>query len=233
MRSSRLRGALVGVVVAAAIPAAGCTGHRPAGAPRTVSGPQVRRLASEIVLEMVTSRPRLVPAPGTAQRSRCPAGLAALPGPGADPARCYRVVGRPVRITWAAIALIRQAAGPGSYALAVTVPRDGRRALTAITTRAAAGRQLAIIVAGIAFDIAYIEQPVTEGAFEFPLAGRKQARILMRMLSPSRLLPAPARTMAGPLAALRLPGRGPLAMWQFHVSQAGRYRPGTRQVRRR
>src|SRR5258708_445408 len=80
MRSSRLRGALVGVVVAAAIPAAGCTGHRPAGAPRTVSGPQVRRLASEIVLEMVTSRPRLVPAPGTAQRSRCPAGLAALPG---------------------------------------------------------------------------------------------------------------------------------------------------------
>jgi hypothetical protein len=232
MRSSRLRGALVGVVVAAAIPAAGCTGHRPAGAPRTVSGPPVRRLASEIVLEMVTSRPRLAPPPGTAQRSRCPAGLAAMPGPGADPARCYRVVGRPVRITSAAIALIRQAAGPGSYALAVTVPRDGRRALTAITTRAA-GRQLAVIVAGIAWDIAYIEQPVTEGAFEIPLAGKKQARNLMRMLSPSRLLPAPAQTMAGPLAALRLPGRGPLAMWQFHVSQAGRYRPGNRQGRRR
>src|SRR5258708_36893154 len=74
---------------------------------------------------------------------------------------------------------------------------------------------------------------VTGGAYEFLQEGRKQARILMRLLSPSRLLPAPARTMAGPLAALRLPGRGPLAMWQFHVSQAGRYRPGTRQVRRR
>src|SRR5258708_39371739 len=154
MRSSRLRGALVGVVVAAAIPAAGCTGHRPAGAPRAVSGPRVRGLASEIVLEMVTSRPRLVPAPGTAQRSRCPAGLAALPGPGADPARCYRVVGRPVRITWAAIALIRQAAGPGSYALAVTLPRDGRRGPAPVTTRAPARRPPAVIVARIALDIA-------------------------------------------------------------------------------
>lgn len=89
-------------------------------------------------------------------------------------------------ITSAAISLIRHAAGPSSYALAVTVPRGGgRRALTAITTRAA-GHQLAIIVAGIAWDIAHIEQPVTQRAFEILLAGKKQARILMRALSPPR-----------------------------------------------
>ena len=60
MRASRLRSAVAGVVVmAAAILAAGCTGHHPAGVAGTVSRQQVRRLASDIVLERVTSRPRV------------------------------------------------------------------------------------------------------------------------------------------------------------------------------
>ncbi len=182
MRASRLRSAVAGVVVmAAAILAAGCMGHHPAGVAGTVSRQQVRRLASDIVLERVTSRPRVFPPPGSARHSRCPADLAALPGPGADSARCYRLLGRPVRITSAAIALIRQAAGSYSYALAVTVRRGGRPALTAITTRAV-GHQLAVIVAGIAWNIDHVRQPLSEGTFEILLSDSKQARILMRTL---------------------------------------------------
>jgi len=86
-----------------------------------------------------------------------------------------------VRITSAAIALIRQAAGSYSYALTVTVRRGGRAALTAITTRAV-GHQLAVIVAGIAWNIDHFRQPLTEGTFETLLPGRKQAPILMHTL---------------------------------------------------
>jgi len=63
----------------------------------------------------------------------------------------------------------------------VTVRRGGRAALTAITTRAV-GHQLAVIVAGIAWNIDHFRQPLTEGTFETLLPGRKQAPILMHTL---------------------------------------------------
>jgi hypothetical protein len=92
--------------------------------------------------------------------------LAALSGPDADPGNCYRPLGSLVRITSAALSLIRTAMGSYSSALDVTLRPADRAALTAVTTRAAE-HQLAMIVAFRAREIADVQDgPLTADRFE-------------------------------------------------------------------
>lgn len=84
--------------VAAPTPAA-TTPQPPATTPQPAATvPQPRHLASPIVLEAMLSQP-----PSSA--GGCPAGSAALSGPGAGPGVCYRQLGKPVTITSAAVSL--------------------------------------------------------------------------------------------------------------------------------
>jgi len=161
--------------------AAACTSS-PSAAPAT-RAPQMRHLAAAIVLEAVMSRPRLPPPPppSTAVRGRCPAGFAALSGQDADPARCYKQLGGPMTVTYAAISPVPYSA-PGPYGLTVFVRAGDRAALAAITTRAE-GHQLAMIVASQAWSIPeVIDGPLTGGVFEILVQTRQQADELLRIL---------------------------------------------------
>ena len=73
----------------------------------------------------------------------CPAGSAALSGPGAGPGLCYRQLGKPVTITSAAVSL-PSGLPPGASGLLITVPAADVAALTAITTKAADSRNQAL-----------------------------------------------------------------------------------------
>ena len=121
------------------------------------------------------------PPPATVP-GRCPAGFAALSGPDANPALCYRRLGRPMVITYAAIS-----PAPGFsdqapyYALNVTLPASDRAALQAITT-SAHGRKLAVIVAGQAWVIFEERGALTLGGFQILVSTRRQADELLRIL---------------------------------------------------
>jgi len=160
--------------------AVACSAGSPAGATRP---PQMRHLAAAIVLQPVVSRQRMLPAPPPATvPGRCPAGFAALSGPDANPALCYRRLGRPMVITYAAIS-----PAPGFsdqapyYALNVTLPASDRAALQAITTPAH-GRKLAVIVAGQAWVIFEERGALTLGGFQILVSTRRQADELLRIL---------------------------------------------------
>lgn len=162
--------------------AAACTSPRPGSPAAAVTAPRVRHLAAPIVLEAVTSRHRSPPPPPSTARGSCPAGFAALPGPGADPDLCYHQLGRPMTITYAAIALIPPQTPPMSYGLAISLRRGDRARLQAITTQAA-GHQVAFIVAGRAWAIPYVPAgPLTHGQFEILVPTRQQASDLLRIL---------------------------------------------------
>lgn len=164
--------------------AVACTSPPSPSPVHTVREPQMRHLAAAIVLEAVMSRRRLPPPPppSTAVYGRCPAGLAALSGPDADPALCYQHLGGPMTITYAAISPVIPNAGPGPYGLVVTVRMGDRAALEAITRRAE-GHWLAIIVAGRAWSILeMIDGPLTLGEFEILVQTRQQADELRRIL---------------------------------------------------
>lgn len=124
----------------------------------------------------------------------CPAGSAALSGPGAGPpGQCYRQLGKPVTFTSAAVSSYQQtsssgqAAGPsGGSGLLITVPAADVAALTAVTTRAAASRgYVNISVAGKTWGIPEALAPLTTGQFEIALRSSNQALQLQRILVPS------------------------------------------------
>jgi hypothetical protein len=173
--------ALLVLVLAAAVacgtsPSAG----RSASATRT---PQMRHLAAAIVLQSVIGRRRIwPPPPPTTVHSRCPAGFAVLSGPDADPALCYRRLGRPMTITYAAISPVQQLSDQGPYALDVTLRTSDRAALQAITTPSH-GRQLAVIVAGQAWTIFEEKGALTLGDFQILVSTKRQADELLRILS--------------------------------------------------
>lgn len=113
----------------------------------------------------------------------CPAGSAALSGPGAGPGQCYRQLGTPVTITSAAVSLIQQTSAPG---LLITVPPADVAALTAITTKAANSRgYVDISVAGKTWSIPEAMAPLTHGQFSIGLQSRNQVLQLQRILVPS------------------------------------------------
>lgn len=173
---------LLGAAVACTSPSAAS----PAGA---TSAPQMRHLATAIVLEVVTSRGRLPPPPPpSAAPGRCSAGFAALSGPDADPAQCYRQLGHRVTITYAAVSSVQPSCDQAPcdhapyYWLDVTVRAADRPAVRTIITRAH-GRQLAIVIAGQAWSITKIlGGPLANGLFEILVATRRQADQVLRLL---------------------------------------------------
>jgi hypothetical protein len=176
------RPALLLLLLAVAV---ACTSPPRSGPAPVVRAPQIRHLAAAIVLVEVTSRPRSQPPPppSTASRGRCLAGFAALSGPDADPALCYRRLGGPMMITDAAISLIP---GPtqGPWTLAITVPAGDLAALAGLLKRAV-GHQLAVIVAGQAWSIPEVIKapPLIDDQFDVLVATRQQADELLRILS--------------------------------------------------
>lgn len=100
---------------------------------------------------------------------------------------CFRKLGPPVTFTSAAATVYHQPAGPqgqpAHYVLRITLPPAGAAALTAITTEVAGTKDaLAITVAGQAWAIVGISQPITSGEFAIPTQSLSQALQLQRIL---------------------------------------------------
>ena len=173
-RPAGIRAALAALTLACA----GCSHVLPLGAPPPPV-PPTRQLSSAIVLQPVLSRPR-------APASGCPAGSAALSGPGTNAGLCYRELGKPVTITSAGVAFFQQPAvnqQPAQYQLRVNVPAAQTAALTAITTNVAGTQeQLAIIIAGQVWGAFATPRPLTSGTFEIPAQSLSQALQLQRMM---------------------------------------------------
>jgi len=175
-----MRSAAAGAAIAVSVLAApGCTGDHPMSPVSAGSTPQIRPLRSAIVLEPVVSQLRIPPPPGKAGRFTCRPGFAVLPGPGANPALCYKQTGKPVTITSAAVFAVEDL--PPRWGLAITLPPGDRSALAAFSRRAV-GHQIAIIVAGKAWAVPYVQTPLTHGTFEIPGLTRTQANLLQRSL---------------------------------------------------
>lgn len=175
-----MRPAVASAAVAMSVlAAAGCAGGRPIKPVIAVSAPQIRSLASAIVLEPVVSRPGIPPTPGKVGRFKCRPGFAFFRGPGANPRLCYKPIGKPVTITSAAVFSIEDL--PRKWGLGITLPSGDRAALAAVSTRAV-GHQLAIIVAGKAWALVYAQTPLTHGRFEIPGLTRTEVNTLRRML---------------------------------------------------
>jgi hypothetical protein len=146
----------------------------------TATVPQVRHLGSPIVLQAMVGQPSS-PAGG------CPAGSAALSGPGAGNGQCYRQLGKPVTFTSAAVSLSQPTNSSGQPpALLITVPASDVSALTAVTTTAADSRgYVDISVAGKTWGIPEAMAPLTTGQFEIGMHSSSQALQLQRILVPS------------------------------------------------
>lgn len=175
MRSAAMVGAIAMLSV---LTAAGCTGDRPMS-PSAGSFSRIRPLRTAIVLEPVVSQFRIAPPPGKVGRFRCRSGFAFLRGPGANPARCYRQIGRPVTITSAAIAAVEDLSP--KWGLVITLPRRERAALAAVSRREV-GHLLAVVVAGKVWEIPYVQTPLPDGMFEIGGLTRTQANLLQRTL---------------------------------------------------
>lgn len=183
---------------------AGCSSLTPLGPAR----PQPRHLLSPIVLQAMRGQPHTA-------TGGCPAGsvafpappgvgigwqpLSAAPGGPPSPARatsvanpCYRMLGRPVTITSAAISPVYSfhpptppggAAVPVQYGFNIALPAAGAAALTAVTTTASESHgYLDISVSGKIWLIPQVLQPFTN--FQIFLASRNQALQLRRHLAP-------------------------------------------------
>lgn len=163
---------------------AGCTGHvTPLG---PAGPPQLRHLASPIVLQAVRVQP-----PTAGVMGGCPAGYVAL---AANPGGCYRKIGTPVRFTSAAVSQVATGQpklssgqpGPPAYVIMITVPAVGVPALTAVTTTAyQAHGAVAISVGGRIWSVPMGDQPLTGRQFPIVLSSRNQALQLQRILAPS------------------------------------------------
>jgi hypothetical protein len=183
VRAAQMRSAAASAAIAVSVlAAAGCTGDRPMSEVSAGSTPQIRPLRSAIVLEQVVSQLRIPPPPGKAGRFKCRPGFAVLPGPGANPALCYKQIGKPVTFTSAAVVQIQDL--PPRWSLAIELPPGERAALAAVSTRAV-GHQLAIIVAGKAWAVPLVQTPLPDGTFEIPGLTRTQADLLQRTLTQS------------------------------------------------
>jgi hypothetical protein len=187
VRKSRMRFAAAGAAIAVSVlAAAGCTSGLPTSSassgsvpPTRPLAPRIGPLASAIVLQPVVSQLRIPPPSGKAGRFRCRPGFAFLPGPGSNPALCYKQIGKPVTIASAAV--FRSEDLPRKFSLAITLAPGDRAALTAVTTRAV-GHQLAIIVAGKAWAILVGQTPLTHGMFEIPGLSRIAVNLLQGAL---------------------------------------------------
>lgn len=185
MRGPDRRLAGVGITLAGIVlTVASCVSHPVAAptpaatVPQPTTVPELRHLASPIVLEVMLGQS---PSPA----GGCPAGSAALSGPGAGPGLCYRQLGKPVTITSAAVSL-PPGLPPGASGLLITVPAADAAALTAITTKAADSQgYVDISVAGKTWGIPKAMAPLTTGQFEIGLQSRNQALQLQRILVPS------------------------------------------------
>jgi hypothetical protein len=164
----------------ASLTIAGCSQALPLGPTPATQ----HHLASAIVLQVVLGQP-------SSPAGSCPAGSARLPRaaeefPGS--AQCYRRIGKPLRITSAAVRYVQQPAAnqqPANYGLVISVPAADRAALLAITTTAYHSRDpLAVIVAGKTWGIPNVAGPFT-GRFEIPAQSANQALELQRTLIPS------------------------------------------------
>jgi hypothetical protein len=187
------RPAGIGLVLAALVlTAAGCSHVLPLQPTPAAT----QRLTTPIVLQTVLGQQQ------AEQPGRCPPGYATLPGPGAGfpglagpstgPAipgggQCYRKTGEPVTITAAAVTLFEQPAvkqQPTIYGLRISLPSAEAAALIAVTTEAYNSQyQLATLVAGQNWGVAFVAQPFTTGQFEIPTQSRDQAVTLQRMLT--------------------------------------------------
>ncbi len=112
MRGPDRRLAAVGITLAGIVlTVASCTSHPIATPAPTATVPQLRHLASAIVLEAMLSQ--------SGHRRRVPGRFRCGPQPGGGPGQCYRQLGKPVTITSAAVSLYHGTAG---YGLLITVP---------------------------------------------------------------------------------------------------------------
>lgn len=162
---------LVTTAIVAAIPlallGAGC--QRQTAQTSASALPKIRHLASTIVLKVVLTRRGIPP---------CPPGFAQLHGPDADPAMCYRPIGPPIDIRYAAVSANKSVA---PFGVNLELRPSDRRRLARISIRAEP-HLLAVIVAGKAWEIAIVEQPLTSGFFGIGLATRSQVTKLLRLL---------------------------------------------------
>ncbi|HEY1917434.1 MAG TPA: hypothetical protein VGH27_17850 [Streptosporangiaceae bacterium] len=201
MRGPGRRSAAIAVCLAAlTLTCAGCSHVLPLGAaPPPV--PPTRHLSSAIILQPVLGQLK-------APASGCPAGSAALSGPGAAPGVCYRELGKPVTITSAGVSLFQQPAVnqlPAQYQFRVSLPASETAALTAVTMKAvdSVGHQLAIIVAGQAWSIPVTGQPLTQGQFAISLPTMSQALQLQHLLF--HPVATPAHPAAAPVTSSPVP----------------------------
>jgi len=181
VRRSGKRPASAGMALAAvALTMAGCSHALPLGPTPAAQ----HHLNSAIVLQIVLSQP---PTPA----GSCPTGSARLPkaaGQFPGSVQCYRLLGKPLTITSAAVTYLQHPATnqqPANYGLAITVPAADKAALMAITTKAYHSHDpLAIIAAGQTWAVPNVTVPFT-GRFEIRAQNAKQALQLQRTLIPS------------------------------------------------
>jgi hypothetical protein len=175
--------ARAGIALAAlavlALGCAGCSHILPLGPAPAAP----RQLASAIILQLVLSQP---PSPA----GGCPAGYTTLAAPFADypevPDACYRDLGKPVTITFAAVAMSYQPASnqqPAVYGLTFTVPAAEAAALAAITAKAVDSRdQMAISTGGKTWGVTVMGGPLTNGQFGIWVQSKHQVLQLQRTL---------------------------------------------------
>jgi hypothetical protein len=187
--SSVLAGALAAMGLAFALAVAGCSHLTPLGPTPAATILQPRQLGSPIVLQAMLGKP------GTPPAGACPAGYAALSGPGAvgTAGLCYGKLGAPVTFTSAGVASYQprnssgQPAGPpGSTGLMINLPAADRSALTAITTKAYQAKgYVDITVGGQTWGVEEAMAPLTGGQFALSLPSRELALQLQHLLDPS------------------------------------------------
>jgi hypothetical protein len=164
---------------------ASCSHVTPLGPDPAATVPQPHDLRSPFVLQAMSMQD-----PTTA--GGCPAGYVTIsesPGP------CYRKIGTPVTITYAAVSPVSalpgnappgQEPGPTAYGFTITLAAADVPALTAVTTTAADAKgPMTISVAGRTWVLPIVEEPFTSRRFQIPLQSMGQALQLQRLLAPS------------------------------------------------
>jgi len=186
--ATALASALAGLALA--LTAVGCSHVTPLGPESAATAATPRQLGSPIVMQVMLGKP------GTPPTGACPAGYAALSGPGAaeDQGRCYSKLGAPVTFTSAGVATgrLKNSAGQSDAstgaeaALMFNLPAADRAALTAITTKAYEAKgYVDISVDGQSWAIPEALAPLTGGQFAISLPSRNLALQLQRLLDPS------------------------------------------------
>jgi hypothetical protein len=162
-----------GIAVAAlALACAGCSHVLPLGPAPAAS----RQLGSPIILQLVAIQPQ-------AAAGGCPAGYTTLSAPFTNypeiPDACYRKLGQPVTVTFAAVTMAYQPAinqQPATYGLNFTLAGAEARALATLTTKAFDSRDpMAISTAGKTWGVPMTAEPLSNGQFEIGVQTEAQA----------------------------------------------------------